>query len=226
MPARIDADTLSAGPGRLAVHVDLPAALEQVVDAAGEPAGTGLMLADEHCDLRCVEATSERARLLDQAQLDAGEGPGLDAYVRDELVVTTNLAADPRWPAAARLIAAHGVGAVLCVPIHLSGLPVGSLDLHVDRRYEFDGSEIEAFVGYGGVVEAMLPAGQLRYAVDHRAPIERSIGYLMARDRLDATAAFGTLRAAARSSHRRIGIVATDLLHSGRLPGESADGAR
>jgi AmiR/NasT family two-component response regulator len=42
----------------------------------------------------------------------------------------------------------------------------------------------------------------------------------MARDGLDQTAAFDRLRRAARSSRRRIGHVADELLRSGRLPGE------
>lgn len=64
-------------------------------------------------------------------------------------------------------------------------------------------------------------AGQLQYALDHRVLIERGVGYLMARDGVDAVIAFNRLRRAARNSQRRIGSVAEDLLKHGRL---STDG--
>jgi len=66
-------------------------------------------------------------------------------------------------------------------------------------------------------------AAQLTYALDYRAPIERGVGYLMARDRVDRTDAFHRLRAAARSNRRKrrkIDQVARELLLSGRLPDE------
>ena len=49
------------------------------------------------------------------------------------------------------------------------------------------------------VAELDLPA------LDYRAPIERGVGYLMARDGLDQAPAFQRLRTAARSNRRRIG---------------------
>jgi AmiR/NasT family two-component response regulator len=48
--------------------------------------------------------------------------------------------------------------------------------------------------------------------------IERGVGYLMARDRVDAVVAFNRLRRAARSTQSKIGDVATQLLETGRLP--------
>ena len=65
-------------------------------------------------------------------------------------------------------------------------------------------------------------ADQLAYALEYRAPIERGIGYLMARDGVTQTEAFTRLRQASRSSRRKVGEVAADLLATGRLPGERA----
>jgi AmiR/NasT family two-component response regulator len=63
-------------------------------------------------------------------------------------------------------------------------------------------------------------AAQLTYAIQHRAPIERGVGYLMARDRIGQIDAFNRLRSAARDNRRKIGEVARELLSTGRLPGE------
>ena len=48
--------------------------------------------------------------------------------------------------------------------------------------------------------------------------IERGVGYLMARDDVDAVTAFNRLRRAARNTQSKIGDVATGLLGTGRLP--------
>jgi AmiR/NasT family two-component response regulator len=52
-------------------------------------------------------------------------------------------------------------------------------------------------------------------------PIERGVGYLMARDGIDHAEAFNRLRRTARSSRRKIGDVAEQLLQTGLLPGEN-----
>ena len=51
--------------------------------------------------------------------------------------------------------------------------------------------------------------------------IERGVGYLMARDRVDSITAFARLRRAARDTQSKIGDVAQQLVSSGRLPMES-----
>ena len=55
-------------------------------------------------------------------------------------------------------------------------------------------------------------------AGSYRVVIERATGFLMASERLDAVQAFDRLRQSARSSRRKIGAVAEELLRTGRLP--------
>lgn len=236
--ARVDAAALSSSLRRLAEQrddSDLYTSLRRVIDFSGQlfdVNGGGLMLADEHGELRYVVASTGPSRLLEQAQLDTGEGPCVDTYVRNELTVSNDLATDPRYQVLAPLVVPHGIGAVLGVPVSLSEMPIGSLDLYVDKPYEFDQSEMDALTRYGEVVEAMIHAAvaasrageladQLTYALDYRAPIERGIGYLMARDGLSHPDAFQKLRAAARSARRKIGDVAKQLLDTGHLPQET-----
>lgn len=236
--ARVDAAALGSSLRRLAEQrddSDLNTSLRRVIDFSGQlfdVNGGGLMLADERGELHYVVASSGPSHLLEQAQLDTGEGPCIDTYVHDELTVSNDLAEDPRYPVLAKLVVPHGIGAVLGVPVSLSDMPIGSLDLYVDKPYAFDQSEMDALTRYGEVVEAMIHAAvtasrageladQLTYALDYRAPIERGIGYLMARDGLTQPDAFQKLRAAARAGRRKIGDVATELLDTGHLPFET-----
>ena len=232
---RIDSATLNASLRRLSEQrddSDLFASLQGVVEASSQlfaVSGGGMMLADEQGELHYIVASDGPSHVLEEAQISTGEGPCVDTYVRNEITVTEDLAADERYQTVAPLVVPHGIGAVMGVPIHLSDVPIGSLNLYMDVPYEFDKSEIEALSRYGEVVEAMIHAAvtashaghlaaQLTYALEYRAPIERAIGYLMARDGLDHASAFQKLRKAARSTRRRVGDVANELLDSGELP--------
>lgn len=208
--------------------------LQAVIDACVQVfdlTGSGLMVADDQSVLRYAVATDGPGRRLEQVQLDTGEGPCIDAFVADRLVVIEDLATDARWPSVSEQVAPLGVHAMLGVPVHVSGLPVGSLDVYRDRPHAWTLGEQRALSRYADVVAALIEAAlaahqagelaeQLNYALEHRVPIERGIGYMMARDRLDHTAAFNRLRRASRNSRRRIGDVAEELLRTGRLPDE------
>lgn len=191
--------------------------------------GSGLMLADEHGMLRYVVASDDTGRFLETAQIDTGEGPCVDTYLKDDQTDTADVQHDGRWVLLGEALAGKAIGAVLGVPVRLDDLPVGSLDVYRRTDRPFDESEQQALGRYAEVVSTMLAtalradradelAGQLSYALEYRVPIERGIGYLMARDALTAAQAFDRLRSASRQSRRKIGAVATELLSTGHLP--------
>jgi GAF domain-containing protein len=237
MTTKVDASVLAASLRRLQEQPEghtLQAALRQVVDACVQlfsVTGSGLMVADAQSMLRYAVATDGPGQELEDVQLEAGEGPCVRAFVLDELIETEDASVDPRWPRVTGLIRPLGVRGMLGIPVHLSGIPVGSLDVYLDIPHRWDESEKRALVRYAGVAEAMMEtavaadragelAEQLNYALDYRVPIERGVGYLMARDHVDHAEAFNRLRRAARSSRRKIGDVAEQLLQTGQLAGE------
>lgn len=220
--------------------------LDQVTSADDEPAellhrvlesaqslfglsGLGLMFVDENEALRYVAATNSAVHALERAQEESGEGPCVDSLVLDEVVACEDLSTDDRYRSVGRVVAAHGIHAALGVPVRVGGAAVGTLNVHRDRPHVWDHSDITAMRGFAGVVEAVLRtllaaerhsrlSDQLTYALEHRVVIERSIGYLMARDGVDAVAAFDVLRRASRSSRRKVGEVAADVLAGRDLP--------
>jgi transcriptional regulator with GAF, ATPase, and Fis domain len=236
MSARVDAQALAASLRRLQERdaALLQPSLRRIVDACAQLFaldGSGVMLADEQGALRFVVTTDGAGRELEDAQRDVGQGPCLDTFVGDEPTSCESIRNDPRYPALAARLSGHAVDAVLTVPLRLSHTVVGTLNVHTADPRRWSRAERDALSRYGEIAEAMLSAAvsadqagelaaQLSYALDYRAPIERGVGYLMARDGLDQDAAFHRLRTAARSNRRRIGEVAEDLLRSGRLPGE------
>lgn len=240
----MDADTLAASLRRFgdrAARLPLRDSIQQVIDACVQVfavTGSGLMIADDQSVLRYAVATEGPAQHLEDVQLETGEGPCVEAFVRDDIVVTEDLATDSRWPEVAARVGPLGIHGMIGVPVYLSGLPVGSLDVYIDKPHTWDRAEQRALRSYADVVGSLLEAAitahqagelasQLNYALEHRVPIERGIGYLMARDGLDHADAFNRLRRSARNARRRIGDVAEELLRTGALPDEGggADGS-
>ena len=209
-------------PGELAMD----ATLRQVVGATNRLfglSGAVLMLVDDDQELRAVATSGPTGELLEQGQIEHGEGPCIDAYVHDRFAVSENLATDARYPKVGPWLAERGMQAIAGLPVRLAGAAVGALNVYVDTPYPWGDDELAALADYRGVVEQLLLAGltahrndelarQLQHALDYRVLIERGVGFLMARDRLDATEAFNRLRSAARHQRRKVVDVARDLL--------------
>jgi GAF domain-containing protein len=233
----IDADALGASLRRLQERTDpegLGRSLQRVVDASVELfglTGSGLMLTDEHGELRYVAATDPGSATLEKAQVETGQGPCVDSFLAAAPVGCADLAADGRYPELAARLEGEGVVAVLGVPVRLMSMAVGSLDLYCDVEHEWSDDERDALVRFGEVADIVIAtavaadragelADRLTYALDHRVGVERGVGYLMARDGLAHGPAFHRLRRAARDSGRLLGEVSDALLATGRLPGE------
>lgn len=214
--------------------ISLRPSLQRVIEACDQlfdVDGSGLMLTDEHGDLHYTAASDGPGTLLEQAQIETGQGPCIDTFSQDAAVETTDVTADERWPDLGRRLDGLGVAAVLGVPVHLAGVCVGSLNLYKARASAWDLAMQSALEKLAEVAESMMSAAvaadhagelasQLSYALDYRAPIERAVGYLMGRDGLSQGDAFNLLRSAARNSRRKVADVAEHLLDTGTLPGE------
>lgn len=239
----IDKDVVTVSLRKLAHRLEpggnVVTALQEVTEACVDlfgVAGSGIMLADEQNISRYVAASNGPGRRLETAESETGQGPCTEAFVLGHPVETADLATESRWPELAAIVAPHSVHAVLGVPVRLGGITVGTLDVYRDRPGTWDESERTALDRVSNIVATILEsalaeheahelAAQLQYALDYRVVIERGVGYLMARDGVDAVTAFNRLRRAARSTQTKIGDVATQLLETGRLPTE-VDGRR
>jgi hypothetical protein len=144
--------------------------------AAMSGAGTGLSAADRLCRA-CVEllkidgaaisvmhsgatqgtfgSSGELSRRLDEFQFTFGEGPCLDAVSRGRPILVADLS-DPeenRWPAFSGAVLGAGVRAVFALPVAITTVQVGALDLF---RKE-PGSLVESSLT-GGLLAAELAA--------------------------------------------------------------------
>jgi GAF domain-containing protein len=241
-PVHIDPGALAASLGALATSSSsevppIEASLAQVIDATRRlfaVTGVGLMLVDAEGALRYVGATDAPARALETAQEDLGVGPCVDGFVRGEVVTTSDLARDARWPELSERVVPDGVAAVLGVPTRVAGTVVGSLNVYRAEPYEWDASDIAAVEAHSEVLETMIGSAmvaqqrgvvvdQLQNALERRVVVERAIGMLMERHGVPDVVAFGALRRAARDARRPVADLAARVLEGedmvgGRLP--------
>jgi GAF domain-containing protein len=228
MTAHIDEKALRSSLELLrqaAFDSDVPGVMKRTVDSVRgvfRYGGAGIMFVTESGYLAYVAASDEASRQLEEAQAATGHGPCYESYVYAREVVSRDLHADDRWPDLRERLPAQ-LRAVAGIPLLLGGSPVGTLNVYRDEPYEWDTSDVNALIAYGGLIGEVLAtalaarergivARQLQYALDYRVVIERAVGYLMGAHHLDAVTAFDALRKRARDSRRRIADVATDLL--------------
>ena len=224
----IDPDALAKSVARLEGVDPVDTGLDTALDlAVAETAGlfgvdgAGLMLVDGDGDLCSTTASDRPGSMLESLQEQFGEGPCVDAFLKDGPVLADDLAADPRWPSVGPLAAGHGVRAVLGVPIDLRDGPMGTLNVYAAHPRGWDDSEVAAIQAYTRVIASLLrsavqahvsgrAATQLQRALDSRSLIEQAKGVLMERRGLDQQAAFELLRSRARSTRRRLQDVARE----------------
>lgn len=205
---------------------DLVASLGRVAETARQlfdADGAGVLLLDDEQALAAVPTDDEGAHRLETAQRELGHGPCVDCLVLDHSVRTEDVQSDDRWPGLGERMQGSGVHAVLGVPIRIAGGAVGSINVYRRSRGPWDDSEVAAIRAFADVVEDMVGsallarskeelAQQLQHALDDRKVIERAIGFVMARDQLDAVTAFDRLRRRARDERRKVVDVAAELL--------------
>ncbi|CAJ65243.1 MULTISPECIES: GAF and ANTAR domain-containing protein [Frankia] len=212
-------------------QVELARLVSEVVHAVTEIfdlTGAGVLVVDADRALRSIAASDSSGALLERAQEEFGEGPCVESFIIDEIVLSEDLATDTRWPRVTPVLLDGGIRAVLGVPVRLGGGPIGTLNVASDAPRVWTDSERDAMVHFGAVLENLLLAGliadrndklarQLQYALEYRVPIERAVGYLMATMRTDPISAFETLRRTARNERRRVSELAGEILARRRV---------
>jgi hypothetical protein len=230
--------TIAAGGAvpvqRMGRRQDLSGALEDAVAAATamlHADGAGLTLRYEDGGHRWVTATGSDALAFEEAQRDLGEGPYLDAIERGEVVWSTDLPGDRRWPRL-RAVAPRSIRGVLAAPAGPADAPAGACAVLTAEPRQWRQADADAMRAYAAVLERLLLAAteasrnleladQLQQALDRRVLIEQAKGVVMARAGLGADQAFALIRREARSRNRRVVDIAGEVI-SGYLPGQPA----
>lgn len=184
----------------------------------------GLLLADTDGRLQLVSASPYEARVLELLQLQAAEGPCLDAYSMGHSVIVDDLAAaSDQWPVFAPQAIAVGCAAVHALPMRLRDQVIGGLNLFSAEPTQLP----EADVGLAQAMADIATIGilserairrretvaeQLQTALNSRILIEQAKGILAERLGTDTASAFTTMRQYARDHNRRLGGIAASVI--------------
>jgi GAF domain-containing protein len=179
-------------------------------------------------------SSSPEAQALDELQYRELEGPCVSCVREGTVLRVVDLREESRWPYYVRAAVGSGLRSSAALPLSAHGQVVGALNLYAAAPAAFRAQD----VALGGMLASHAAvavhgaslyyatrdlAGQLREAMASRAVIEQAKGVLMAREGLDAEAAFELLRRSSQHANRKLRDVAAELVAStSRQQGQGA----
>jgi GAF domain-containing protein len=170
----------------------------------------GVMLASANGDLRLVASSSEAMRVLELFELQAMEGPCLDAFRTGERVETENLyTGTGRWPHFSTVAVEAGFRWALALPLRLRNAVIGALNLVGSDETQMNDADVRVARAFADLAtisvlqqraaaEAQLVNDQLSHALTSRIVIEQAKGVIFERAGVDMPEAFSRLRNYAR----------------------------
>lgn len=183
-----------------------------------------------------VASSSRLAQQLDGLQVRAGEGPCQLAWEKGEVVSTTDLAIDPRWPRLRDLARPRPAISVLAVPVQVGDESVGAINAYAQVPGQFEAVDTQITELLATAVAAIIHqdyernrleelVGQLEHALESRAVIDQAKGILIARHHCTPDEAFAVLVRTSRNHNIKLREVARRLVEqlSGRFDPEQAD---
>jgi GAF domain-containing protein len=180
----------------------------------------GVMLASPTGGLRLIASSSEAMRVLELFELQAQEGPCLDAFGTGESVEHEILRAGAApWPVFASAATAVGFLSATALPLRLRDVTLGALNLlsvSRDPMPEADLIVARAFADLAALsivqhrtsIEAQRLNEQLSGALSSRVVIEQAKGVISERAAISLSEAFSRLRDFARQRNLRLTDVA------------------
>ncbi len=201
-------------------------------------AGAGVMLAGERGDLEFVAASEQRVVEAEHHQASLQAGACFEAFTTNRVVAVTDLGAEHRWPDYAERVASLGLCSVLGVPMNAFGQTIGVINFYREdpshwSHEDVDAAEIITSMGAGYVLSANrlraqhTLSEQLHAAIRSRDIIGQAKGVLMAREDVNADAAFEMLRQRSQDRNRRLRELAGEIVaeHEMRTGEDAPDDA-
>lgn len=169
--------------------------------------------------------TNRVSALIEELQFTLGEGPGLDAYHQDRVVLEPDLVdpTTPRWPAFAPKAAQAGVRAVFGFPLRIGAARLGALNLYQDRSGPLsDDQHADALVLADVVADWILGrqadaprgdlAAELETGADFYLSVHNAAGAVSAQLGVSVAEALIRMRAYAFTHDRPLHDVAQDVI--------------
>ena len=164
----------------------------------------------------------EPPHVLDLLQQATGTGPCFDAAREQNVITVDNTLTESRWPQFGERAAELGVASMLCVPLWVDELRLGTLSLYGEKPDAFAPQHRQLTDLYATHAAIALADAQrtdkLRHAMDNRDIIGQAKGILIERMKITPEAAFACLSEASQHANLKLLAVAQYLIDTGQLP--------
>jgi GAF domain-containing protein len=180
----------------------------------------GVMLASANGDLRLVASSSEAMRVVELFELQAREGPCLDAFRTGERVAHERLSGgEGRWPRFAAVALEAGFRSAFALPLRLRDATIGALNVFSSDQTPMGEPDVLVARPFAdlatisvlqqrAVADTQRVNEQLSHALTSRIVIEQAKGVVFERAGVDMAEAFSRLRSYARNHNLRLTDVA------------------
>lgn len=166
------------------------------------------------------------ARMIDQLEIDVGDGPCLDAIEEEAAQVDTDLTAHSQWPGlAARIVTDTPVRGSMGFRLLVERRKVGALNLFSDAANALDKASVErAIILAAFATMAINAAAQgeeattLRRGLDSNREIGKAIGMLMVLNDISEAEAFDMLRRTSQDTNVKVADVAAEIVRRRTQP--------
>lgn len=233
---------LENGLARVALALFEPgtvrATLQRIVDLADHAVdaceAAGIML-DDDGTLATAAASSDLVATVDQLQIEAGEGPCLDASAQRLTIYAHDLLDDDRWPTFAPMAVGAGIRSVIAY--RLSDDRPSALNLYSRLPAAFGATDRAQGLLFATFARLAVDAAEVRAldeqrilnlaeALRTRELIGQAQGILMERERITGEQAFHVLRRASQHTNIKLREVAAAIVETGETPDISDDPTR
>jgi GAF domain-containing protein len=186
--------------------------------------GAGLTLIEvDRADT--VVKSAPFVREVDDIQYGLGEGPCVTAAATGRTTRSGSLGGDQRWPRFGARVSRLGVHSVLSLPLRSADQVLGAMNVYAHAKGAFDErseqlGELFAVPAAIAVQNAQILAqtrrlaANLQAALTNRAVIDQAIGILMSRTGVTADEAWARLRELSQREHKKLSVVAGQIVHA------------
>ncbi|GLY01375.1 MULTISPECIES: GAF and ANTAR domain-containing protein [Actinoplanes] len=139
---------------------------------------------------------------FDLLQYAGSAGPGLEAARTRSLVISTDLAADERWPELTGAARSEGVRAAAVIPLDVRRTAVGAFSVYLDRDGDVGPDLLVTAMAVAGQAELLLGELRRREALTEGAEVDRAVGVIIAQRGCSVQEAYAVLQ----ESSQRLGL--------------------
>lgn len=172
----------------------------------------GVLLVGRGGKFESLAGTSQLPHTLDEIQMQAGEGPCVEAALDELILRTDDFRTEDRWPLYSAAAVEHGVLGGLSIKLYTAERTAGALNIFSLKPRAFDAEdEVIGTVLAAHAAAAILASRegeQLKSAIATRDRIGQAKGIIMERYGVDEVRAFEMLKQLSQDSNVKLAEVA------------------